>query len=321
MSESSSNPAPGSFSSLVAGCGYVGGRVAQRWAKGGAAVHVVTRSADKAQRLRTDGLQPLVLNLGSQDSWPSLPDVDTVLWAVGFDRSPGASREATWIDGLRRLLTALPVRSKPRRIVYTSSTGVYGDGDGATMDERTTAVPKSEGGQACLAAEMILQEYAALTGSEVVILRLAGIYGPDRLLRRVTELQNQTPIPSPPDEWLNLIHVDDAVRVVDWCATHGTWDTIPSEPGLTKNPQTKLINVVSAHSVTRRSYYSLLAKLVSAPEPVFATSSEAAEPGSFRRQRGGNRRVVSRYRADLPVRFEFDDCEAGLLNAVQNSTS
>ena len=178
---------------------------------------------------------------------------DVVVWSVGFDRSSGTDRKAIWIDGLRRLLNALPARAEPRRILYTSSTSVYGDGYGQDVDENTEPNPTSEGGLACLAAEHLLRDYSMRSSACVSILRLAGIYGPNRLLRRIADLQHGVPIMSPPDEWLNLIHVDDAVTAID-CVSQLEWP--PS-----------LMNVVAGESSTRRQYYSQLAAIANAPPP------------------------------------------------------
>lgn len=283
-------------SALIAGCGYVGQRVAAVWQQNGMQVHAITRSAAKAQDLSKAGITPIHLDLADAAKPIQLPDVDVVLWCVGFDRSTGTSRQAIWIDGLQRLLNALHRRAEPRRILYTSSTSVYGDGHGQDVDETTKPSPTSEGGKACLAAEQLLRTYSMQNSASVSILRLAGIYGPNRLLRRIADLQNGTPIMSPPDEWLNLIHVDDAVRAID-CICR-----LESPP--------PLINIVAGESSTRRQYYSQLAIMANAGPPTFAT-----EPELQTRLRGGNRRVISVLRDSIPIAFKYDTITEGLRHA------
>lgn len=294
-------------SALIVGCGYVGHRVARSWTAAGINTFACTRDAAKAERLSTEGIRPLIMDLSSPEHWPELPAVDVVLWSVGFDRSAGADRTKVWIDGLRELLSRVQFRTAHGRVIYTSSTGVYGDSGGDEVDEETVACPDSEGGKACLAAEQILRDFSARTGHAAAVLRLAGIYGPNRLLRRIADLQNGTPIAAPPEDWLNLIHVDDIVRVVDAVANLPISSTFP------------LMNVVAANSVTRRTYYSTLAELASAPSPVFEPPSAV---GSARAQSGrgsGNRRVVSRVRSSLNVEFQFDDVKSGLQDALTRS--
>ena len=287
---------------LIAGCGYVGLRIARLWTHLGICTYAITRSNEKAAMLRADGIHPIVTDLSSSNELANLPDADVVLWSVGFDRSAGVTRESAWIDGLRKLLAALPERSTPRRILYTSSTSVYGDGHGGEVDEDTAPNPGSEGGQSCVTAENILRDFATRTGTLVTILRLSGIYGPDRLLRRICELRDGVPLTTEPDEWLNLVHVDDAVSVIDAVSR-------------CKQPPA-LMNVVAAGSVTRRTYYSILARLVKAPPPVFETADAAP---LTRHRRGGNRRVISLVRLSPPIAFQFDDCESGLRNAIERS--
>ena len=93
---------------LVIGCGYLGGRVARRWLSQGQEVYAVTRSHKRAASLSAGGLLPLVGDLASDDLSFTLPPLDTVLFAVGFDRSTGHSIHEVYVNGLRRALDALP---------------------------------------------------------------------------------------------------------------------------------------------------------------------------------------------------------------------
>jgi nucleoside-diphosphate-sugar epimerase len=281
---------------LIAGCGYAGFRAARFWQQSGANVIAVTRSATRAAEFAAAGLQPLVLDITDPQPWPSLPDADLVVWSVGYDRHSGHTREAVWLHGLTRFLNRLPKPTNPRRILLTSSTSVYGDCGGGDVDEQTLPQPEQEGGQACLAAERLLQEFAAAEGSSAVILRLSGIYGPGRLLRRLDDLRAGVPIPAEPDSWLNLVHVDDITRSLDFCARH------PQPP--------QILNVAAAVTATRREYYSTLAELAKVPRPAFAP------PTSSGTGRSGNRRVISIERPRLGLAFQYEDCRSGLLHSL-----
>ncbi|APZ95309.1 SDR family oxidoreductase [Fuerstiella marisgermanici] len=292
---------------LVAGCGYLGHRVAASWHGQGYETHAITRSIDRAAAFRAEGLHPVQLDLADPKS-DSLPEADVVLWAVGFDRDAGIPRERVWLDGLQWLTEHLSVA--PRRFIYVSSTSVYGEGDRELVDESTATNPVTEGGLCCVKAEHLLRELCAKRHPEtqVVVLRLAGIYGPDRLLRRVTDLQQQNPLPGDPDHWLNLIHVDDAVRMVNFAANAAT---VPD-----------VINVVNQHTLTRQQYYTALAELVSAPPPVFQPANEVdATDQQRRRSRGGNKRVASAFREQFDVGFEFDNVATGLRDAVMRTSA
>ncbi len=288
-------------SAMIVGCGYVGSRVAATWKKRGSRIFVVTRSESKAAAFAESGYTPIVLDLSQSAPFPQLPEAETLLWSVGFDRTPGVSRDAIWIEGLRRLLNALPPRIKPLHLIYTSSTSVYGDGTGQDVDESAEPNPVAEGGKACLEAERCLLDFAAGHSVIVSILRLAGIYGPERLLRRVSDFQKSVPIMSPPDEWLNLIHVDDAVAAIDAIS-------------LLESPPT-IMNVAARETVTRRTYYTTLASMTSSPPPVFEEPKPESEPRAV--GRGGNRRIVSAIRPKLNIRFQFESIVDGLRNSLQ----
>lgn len=290
------------YSLLIAGCGYLGQRVAQRWLELGHRVAAITRSTQRADQLRAAGIEPVVLDLAAPSAAATLPAASCVLWAVGYDRAADVSRETIWLDGLRWFVSHLA--APPERFVYISSTSVYGPGQGGTVDESTLTAPASEGGRCCVQAEQIVRQAFAGQASEsgstrAIVLRLAGIYGPNRLLRKVSDLKDGDPMPGDPDSWLNLIHVDDAVRVV--------------EAVFTEDRPPELINVVNADPVSRRDYYSTLARLVDAPEPVFGNGGESG------RSRGGNKKVVSREIGSLPVSYLFDDVRAGLADSVRRS--
>lgn len=276
---------------LIAGCGYLGRRAAERWQRSGVRVSVITRSASKAGELANAGFEPIIGELAAGD-FPALPDVDTVLWAVGFDRTSGQSREAIWIDGLQRLLQQLP--STAKRFLYVSSTGVYGQTTGEFVSESIDPQPTSDSGKCCLKAEQLLQaEFDGQPACSLTVLRMAGLYGPGRLLRRVSDLKASTPLPGNPGSYLNLIHIDDAVTaVIDVVARHDV----------------ELLNVVNTGTLTRSEYYSELARLVDAPLPVFDESAPIV--------RGGNKRVLSVVRESLPMTFRFDDVRVGLRDAV-----
>lgn len=279
---------------LIAGCGYLGRRAADRWRREGARVSVLTRSQQKADELAAAGFEPLIGDL-STGRLPSLPDVDVALWAVGFDRSAGVEREAVWIRGLECLVEQLP--ASVHRMMYVSSTGVYGQSGGETVTESTEPQPVTDSGRCCRRAEQLLQQWSdsdKMPGS-LTILRMAGIYGPGRLLRRTSDLQAGVPLPGRRDNWLNLIHVDDGVTAI---------------VGLVSEGNLPLLNVVNTGTLTRGEYYQQLAQLVGAPEPVFDESAAAG--------RGGNKRVMSEHRSSLSLAFRFDDVTAGLRHAVQN---
>ncbi len=232
---------------LIIGCGYLGRRVAALWLRGGARVLGTTRQGDHALALRSEGIEPVVCDVLDPLPLREVRGIDTVLYAVGFDRSSGASMRSVYVEGLARVLEVLP---PPRRFIYISSSSVYGQTDGSWVDETSPTEPQEASGQIVLDAEKVLR--AKLPAA--VILRFAGIYGPGRLLRQKT-IQAGEAIVGAADKWLNLIHVEDGARAVlaaeEWAG-----------PGL-------LANVCDDLPIRRRDFYAELARVLGAPPPVF----------------------------------------------------
>jgi len=147
---------------LVIGGGYLGMRVAKAWRDQGRTVAVLTRKHSRADELRDAGYMPLIGDVTDPDSLAVLSDqlteLDCVLYAVGFDRQAGPAMREVYVAGLRNALDKLP--DSTRRIIYISSTGVYSQNDGGSIDETSPAEPVREGGQVCLEAEQALQQPA-----------------------------------------------------------------------------------------------------------------------------------------------------------------
>ena len=90
----STSAAPGSRPAtgrLIVGCGYLGSRVARRWIEAGNRVWAMTRSPARAAEFAAAGIEPIVADVTKPDTIRGLPDVATVFWAVGFDRTGGAT--------------------------------------------------------------------------------------------------------------------------------------------------------------------------------------------------------------------------------------
>jgi len=297
---------------LVLGCGYLGSRVARRWREAGDEVHVVTRSSDRADDFRQAGFQPVVADITEFDSLARLPVAHTVLFAVGHDRSSGQSIADVYVDGLRNVLAALPADTG--RFIYISSTGVYGQTEGAWVDEESPCEPTRSGGRACLAAEQLLAGHRF--GRNAVILRLAGIYGPGRL-PSLDDVRAGRPIAASASGYVNLIHVDDAAAVVLAAARY----VRPAAPvGDHADADRPTVYCVSdGHPVERGEFYGEAARQIAAPTPVF-TESDPTE-ASDRRATSSKRIDNARMTADLGVRLSFPTFRKGLAAVLVDQSS
>ena len=268
-------------SHLIFGCGYLGRVVARRWLADGKSVAALTRS--RSHELLSLGVEPILGDV-TDPALLQLPSVETVLYAVGLDRSTGRPMREVYLGGLTNVLNALP---RPKKFVYVSSTSVYGQSDGGWVDESSPTEPVEESGRIVLECERLLRERLP----ESIILRFAGIYGPGRVIRRAS-IEKGESFTTDPNGWLNLIHVDDGAVAVLAAAVRG-------EAGET-------YNVVDDRPMTRREFYTEMAALLGAPEPRFTPAVERT-----------NRRIHNRrLRSELSVELQFPDFRVGLRQAI-----
>ena len=275
-------------STLILGCGYLGARVAALWQQQNRRVHAATRTAAHLPA----NVEPILCDVLDPKSLRSLPAVDTVLYAIGFDRSSGATMRAVYVDGLANVLERLP---KPKRFIYISSSSVYGQTDGNWIAETAPTEPNEASGQIVLEAERVLRAKMP----DAIVLRFAGIYGPGRLLRRQT-IEKGEAIVGDADKWLNLIHVEDGARIVLAAEQY-------AEPG-------GVYNVCDDHPVRRRYFYAALARLLNAPEPHFVVppSDQPTPPHEKTNRRLNNRRM----KEDLHAVLRYPDHEQGMRASV-----
>ena len=284
---------------LIIGCGYLGRRVADLWRSEGHDVTVLTRSVERAGQFASDGIACVVGDVLDPASLRWLPAAETVLLAVGFDRAGPHSKRAVYVDGLVNVLTEVAPRCG--RAIYVSSTSVYGQTDGSCVDEASATEPIEENGRICLEAERLGHVAESRSDSRGVVLRLAGIYGPGRLLTRIDQLRSGTPLSGNPEAWLNLIHVDDAARAVLAAEQRG----ISGERYL----------VCDDRPLPRRDYYSALAERAGAPPVRFAELADDAPE-----RRSLNKRCVNRrLREELQVELQYPTVIDGLRSLPELS--
>lgn len=275
------------MTALILGCGYLGGRVAKLWHHAGRPVFAASRNPSHLP----SEVEPIVCDVLQADSLANLPGVETVLYAIGFDRTSGASMRAVYVDGLANVLDRLP---PPKQFIYISSSSVYGQTDGGWVNETSPTEPMEESARIVADAEAMLR--SKMPGA--MVLRFAGIYGPGRLLRRQT-IEKGEPIVGDADKWLNLIHVEDGARAVLSAEERG-------EPG-------RIYNICDDHPVRRRNFYATLAHYLGAPEPTFQLPSPDAMPPHERANRRINNR---RMKEELQVELRYPDYDQGLRASV-----
>jgi len=183
---------------LIAGMGAVGSALAVRLARAGHEVFGTSRSG--APSSRAPAIEVVACDFTRPIGAEALPpDVDVMFFTAAPDDSDERSYRAVYVDGLRRLVEAIGAQA---RVIFASSTSVYGETDGSWVDERSPVSPGGFRGRTMLAAEE----------TATSALRLAGLYGPDHM--HALDKLRSGEVAVPAERYLNFIHRDDAAAAL-----------------------------------------------------------------------------------------------------------
>lgn len=200
---------------FVFGLGYSSQAFVQVFGARFEAISGTVRSAEKAAHLRAGGrIMPLIFSDIQRDAGlsPAIADGDIMLVSTPPD--------AQGDPALRAFAQEIAAAPRLKRIVYLSTVGVYGDHEGAWIDEATAPRPVAGRSNARLAAEDEWRALAARKGVDLDILRLSGIYGPGR--NALASLANGTAKRIvKPGQVFNRIHVTDIARAIMACIDAG----------------------------------------------------------------------------------------------------
>ncbi|WP_045227000.1 SDR family oxidoreductase [Methyloterricola oryzae] len=280
---------------LIVGCGDIGRRVAVLEQAEGHDVAGSARSAQAEASLRELGIPPLRMDLDDPATLSSLDLRDQVLY---YFAPPPASGEGD--PRLSALLASINPPHYPMKLVYISTSGVYGDCQGAWIDETHPLNAKSERARRRVAAEELLQAWGRATGVPFVILRVPGIYGPGRL--PAERLRAGTPVVCEAEApYSNRIHADDLAAVCLAAARHGR--------------SGQAYNVSDGHPTTMTDYFFRVADILGLKRPPTISLEEARRvlsPSmlSFLEEskRLDNRKML----AELQISLRYPDLQTGL---------
>ncbi len=278
---------------LIAGCGYVGSRLARRRLSAGPVLALVRRAA-AAEDLRRQGIPAVLLDLDqTAPTAPRLlpPDLDALVYL--------APPSGTGTEDLRlaRFLGVLGA-AHPEAFVYFSTTGVYGDTGGGPVDEDSPTAPREDRSRQRLDAEWRVTQWCQDRSVRCVLLRVPAIYGPYRL--PLDRLQRLEPVLRAEDSGPgNRIHVDD---LVDACLA-----------GL-ERPVEGVFNLTDGLPESMADFMARVASLAGLSAPPRITWAEAQRvlsPGllSFLREA---RRVTSRRMQELGWTPRYGQPGAGI---------
>jgi nucleoside-diphosphate-sugar epimerase len=238
---------------LIVGCGDVGLRAASLL-KGRVRLFALTSSPERVSELRQQGITPLQGNLDRAGSLARLAGVATRVIHLAPPRS---DENPQWWRDLRTaaLLRALRSRTPPQAFVYGSTSGVYGDCKGEQVDETRAVQPGTPRAQRRVDAETAVRHFGRAAHVRSCILRIPGIYAPDREGGTPRErLLKGTPVLQDADDvYTNHIHADDLARAVVAALWRG-------------RPQ-RIYNASDNSAMKMGEYFDLAADLYGLPRP------------------------------------------------------
>ncbi len=240
---------------LIIGCGDIGRRVARLALEQGAEVTALTRSAEHAEELKALGIAPVLGDLDGGLPIEGLPTAGATVFYLAPPPGGGESDPRVRVFGA----SVLP-GEEPAKVVYVSTSGVYGDCGGERVTEETPVNPQTARARRRLDAENLLLEWGRHRKITVVILRVTGIYGPGRLPRaRLSEGHPVLRAEEAP--FTNRIHAQDLARICLAAAEKG-------EAG-------EIFNVSDGEASTMTEYFNAVADACGLPRPQQLGLSEA----------------------------------------------
>lgn len=193
---------------LIAGCGDVGSRLATRLLDFGWEVHGLRRNVARLPE-GVIGVAGDLFNKECPATWP-IGAVDYLVYCAAATDHDEAGYRAAYIQGLQHVLEWLnDYGQSPKRLVFVSSSSVFGQQNGEWVDETSSAVATGYSGQVMLEAEQV----ALASGFPASVVRLTGIYGPGREWL-LTQVRRGYRVVTEPPLYGNRIHVDDAAGLI-----------------------------------------------------------------------------------------------------------
>lgn len=302
------HPAPGALPArfrrqrlLIVGCGDVGLRVAHLL-DGRVQLRALSSSPERRAALRCGGLRVLAGDLDRPRSLRRLAGIATRVLHLAPPPTEGVADPRT-----RALVRALRRGGRPRSLVYGSTTGVYGDCAGARVNEARALAPATARARRRVDAEAQLRQWAR-TGVRVSVLRIPGIYAPNREggTPRARLLRGTPALAAADDVYTSHIHADDLARA---CVA-ALWRGRPR----------RVYNVSDDTELKMGDYFDLAANLYGLARPARVTRAQAAQQlapvlMSFMSE---SRRVDNRrLKAELRLRLRYPTVEQGLRGEAQ----
>ena len=279
---------------LIVGCGYVGLPLGAQLARRGHEVFGVRRRVEAAHELTQCDITPVIADITQPDALTKIPGpFDWVVNTVSSTQGGVEDYRAVYLEGTRHLIT-WAAKQGVQKFLYTSSTSVYAQTDGSSVTEESATAPKSPTSQLLVATEQLLLDAARQNNFPAVILRVAGIYGPERGHLFQQYLRGEARLTGDGSRLINMIHRDDVVAGII--------------AALERGRAGEIYNVADDEPVTQREFFLWLSQQLGRPMPPPASEGERAG-----RKRGlTQKRVLNdRLRSELKCELKFPTYRQG----------
>jgi nucleoside-diphosphate-sugar epimerase len=280
---------------VIVGCGDIGTQVARHYLESDRQVVGLVRSSASAKRLEALGMKVLQQDLAI--NFRLAADIQNSLMFI-FTPPPPEGEKDSHIYNL--LNTLQQSAQHPARIVYISTTGVYGNCEGRWITEDEPVNPQADRAKRRLDAEQQLLRYSQQNDVEVIILRVAGIYGPGKL--PLARLRKGSPVIRESDApYTNRIHSADLVNIAVAAMDHG-------KPG-------EIYHACDGHPGTMTDYFRRVAAKAGLPTPPEISLSEGYEklsPGMMSYMLESRRLSNKKTLRELGVELLYPTLDIGL---------
>lgn len=279
---------------LIAGCGDLGCRVANIVLQNSGHCVWGLRRSSESGITQAPGFNWHVADLSKPETLAMLPPgITHILFSAAPDVRTEPAYRDVYFNGLKNIVRRA-LNPALKRILFVSSSAVYGEHGDEWVDEETSVQPQNFNGRILLESEQWLSQFGKEHTIKTICLRLSGIYGPGRASLLDKLKLGQMGAPSSPSHWANRIHVEDAANAI--VHLMNLPDSMPT------------YLVTDSTPLPIRTLYESLARLVDGPPP-----PEAAAP----RFVGSKRLSNARLRAS-GFDFKWPDCRTGYASMIQS---
>ena len=283
---------------IIMGCGFVGKHLAKQLHTRQQKPLCVVRSQNSLTALSAQGYHCQAIDL---DDTSSAIDLELKNQDIYYFAPPGTTDNC---DHRMDYFLTQCQHNPPNKIVYISTSGVYGDCAGEWVDENQPLKPISDRATRRVYAEKALTNFCQQYSTKYIVLRVGGIYGPGRLpIQRLSDITVVCPEEAP---YSNRIHAADLAHI--------------AHVAMMNKCSNEIFNVADGHATSMTDYYYKIADLAGLPRPPCVPLSQAEEKlskGMLSFINESRRLSTKKLHAQLDITIQFPNLSVGLQDCFE----